>query len=70
MAKDLISQNKVILDYLKEGHGLTALEALKLCGTLRLSGRIWELRSQGHNITTKMVVRNGKRIAQDHLEQE
>lgn len=65
-----VSQSKIILAALKEGNDLTAFEALKLCGTLRLSGRIWDLRDQGYNIVTRMVIRNGKRVAQYHLVQE
>lgn len=65
-----VSQSKIILAALKEGKDLTAFEALKLCGTLRLSGRIWDLRDQGYNIVTRMVIRNGKRVAQYHLVQE
>lgn len=70
MAMDKISQNKIILAALKEGQDLTAYEALKLCGSLRLSGRIWDLRERGFNIVTRMVIRGGKRVAQYHLVQE
>ncbi len=70
MSKGTISQRKIILAYLKEGKDITAFEALKLCGSLRLSGRIWELRERGYNIKTNMVIRSGKRVAQYHLIQE
>ena len=58
MATDLSksSQCKDILEYLKEGHGITQLEALRMFGCGRLSGRIWDLRHEGHNITTRMIV--------------
>lgn len=62
-----ITQKKIILAALKDGQDLTAYEALKLCGSLRLSAHIFELREQGYNIQTNMVIRNGKRIAEYHL---
>lgn len=67
MSKKIVTEKKIILEALKNGQDLTALEALKLCGSLRLSGRIFELREQGYNIQTNMVIRNGKRIAEYHL---
>ena len=70
MSKDTISQKKIILAALKDGQDITAYEALKLCGTLRLSAHIFVLREQGYNIKTNMVIRNGKRVAQYNLIQE
>lgn len=67
MSKAIVTQKKIILAALKDGQDLTAYEALKLCGTLRLSAHIFALREQGYNIKTNMVIRNGKRIAEYHL---
>ena len=67
MSKDTISQKKIILEALKDGQDLTAYEALKLCGSLRLSAHIFALREQGYQIKTNMILRNGKRIAEYHL---
>lgn len=61
------SQTALILEYLKQHHSLTPLEALDLFGCLRLGARIAELRAQGYEIETEMVTvkRNGtvKRFA-------
>ena len=59
-----LSQNKMLLMYLKEYKSINALEALKELGSLRLAARIKDLRDQGHNITTENVrTDNGKMIA-------
>ena len=58
------SQCKEILDYLKQGNGITQLEALQKFGCGRLSARIWDLRNSGHEIKTRMAAvrnRNGKK---------
>lgn len=59
-----MSQEQIILKHLKRGATLTPLEALQLCGCLRLGGRIHDLRNKGHAIQTSMVQRNGKRVAE------
>lgn len=61
------SQNEIILKMLQDGKRVTPLTALKAAGTLRLSGRILELREK-YNIKTEMIavgVRGGikKRVA-------
>ena len=49
-----------ILRYMKtHKKGITALEALNLCGCLRLSGRIWDLRSIGYDIKSEMIAVRG-----------
>ena len=50
-----MSQNIAILEYLKSGHTLTGLEALKLFGTMKLASRISELRDEGHNIQDELI---------------
>lgn len=62
------SQNELIRKHLESGRTITALEALRLYGCLRLSGRIYELvHDKGMNIHSEMVERNGKRVAQYSL---
>jgi len=61
------SQTERILHWLRTGHKLTALQALRKFGCLRLSGRIKDLRNADWGITTRMVTRNGKRIAEYSL---
>jgi hypothetical protein len=59
-----MSQKDSILQFLKSKRSLTPLEALKRFGTLRLSGRILELRQDGHRIHTTMIdVGPDKRVA-------
>lgn len=59
------SQNKMILNYLTAGHTLTGLDAIKLFGAYRLSGRIFDLRKAGRPIQTRFIkTLTGKRIAE------
>lgn len=62
------SQCQRIIDYLATGAGLTPLVALHRFGTLRLSGRILELRQRGHHIRSTMVERHGARVAEYRLD--
>lgn len=58
-----MSQNYMILMALKKGT-LTALEALKKFGCMRLASRIYDLRCQGYEILSgKKTLNNGKSIA-------
>lgn len=50
-----MSQKSEILGYLKTKRSLTPLEALRMFGCWRLSGRILELRQDGHRIHTTMI---------------
>ena len=62
------SQNKQIARHLKDGKRITSLEALRLYGCLRLSGRIHDLRRDGLNIETRMIdTLTGKRIAEYYI---
>ncbi len=61
------SQNSQILKWLKRGRTLTPLQAFKMFGTLRLGGRILELRQRGYDISTKMVELGNKRVARYSL---
>lgn len=58
-----------ILRHLKSGNTLTAHEAAIEYGTLRLSAYIYNLRKEGHKITTKQKqMYNGKTVAEYHYE--
>lgn len=50
MDKD--SQCKMILVYMKEKGSITAKEAMKLCGCMRLAARIHDLKRKGISIKT------------------
>jgi hypothetical protein len=47
------TQNKRILEYLKEFGSITQLEALRDLGVMRLASRVSDLRSQGYNIVSE-----------------
>lgn len=63
------SQNEMILDHLRvPGNSLTPISALERFGTLRLGGRIWDLRREGHDIKTEVYITpSGKRVARYRL---
>lgn len=63
------SQNKAILEHLKIGKTITAIDALEKFGCLRLSGRIYDLRMKGWPIDKETIETDtGKRIARYFLE--
>ena len=49
------TQNIRILRHLKAGNTITALQALRLFGCLRLSARILNLKHLGYNIEGKFI---------------
>jgi hypothetical protein len=65
------TQNTAILNYLKAGNKITALKALKFFGCLRLSGRIYDLKKQGHkiqsNFTTSTYLGEVKRYKEYYI---
>lgn len=61
------SQNKQILEYLKNGNSITPIEALNLFGSFRLGARIKNLRDDGHNIITELVKDGNKKYAKYSL---
>lgn len=62
--KQPISQKAYIIAYLKQGYGITPLEALHIFQCNRLAARIRDLRRMGWHITTTMItVPSGKRVA-------
>ena len=50
-----ISQDKLIINYLKSGESLTPLDALKMFNCFRLGARIFDLKKNGHDIITKIT---------------
>lgn len=56
-----MSQEARILNYLKRGHAITPLEALRLFGCFRLGARIWDLRRAGHKIVKTLVTDEPRR---------
>ena len=63
------TQNKQVLEYLKENTGITPIHALKHLNIMRLSARIYDLRNEGHNITTTNVRHAGKTFAYYRLQE-
>jgi len=59
-----MTQRDKIRKWLKTGHRITPLAALRKYGSLRLGARIYELRGEGLNIKTDFVTRNGKTFAE------
>ena len=48
----------------REDHGITALDALREVGCMRLAARIWEIKQEGIPITRKIeATPNGRLIA-------
>lgn len=57
------TQCEAIRKHLKSGHSLTALEALRKFGSLRLGARVWELKRDGMQIVKRMVRVGEKTVA-------
>lgn len=59
-----MSQNNSILEYLKQGNSITALEALKSFQCMRLASRMNDIKNMGYEVCSQMVeTSSGKRIA-------
>ena len=70
-AESAKSQNKMILEHLNNGNTITALEALRMFGCMRLASRIFDLRERGISINKKRVcLSNGKYVTQYSLADE
>jgi len=63
MGKRKRSQSKRILQVLEMGGRLSPLQALDLCGCMRLAARIKDLRDDGHLITTAYARSGSSRFA-------
>lgn len=58
-----MSQESQILAYLKTGHVITPMSALREFGCFRLSARIYDLRDAGHDIhCDNLPVGDNKRV--------
>lgn len=62
------SQNKQVLNHLRNKGPLDPLTALRLYGIFRLGARCWDLKKSGESIVTTLVTKNGKRYAEYSLE--
>jgi len=62
-----MDQASQILAHMKAGKPITQLDAFKLFRCFRLSGRIYDLRKAGHEISATMVEKNGKWLAEYRL---
>lgn len=60
---DVLSQEARILNHLRSGKTLTAIEALQRFGCFRLAARVKDLKEEGHDIRSALVEINGKRVA-------
>lgn len=49
------SQNQAVLKHLQSGRAIEPSTALEKFGIMRLGARIWDLRRQGHLITSTLV---------------
>lgn len=49
-----MTQNDMILDYLRQNGSITQAEAISQFGCYRLGARIWELKQRGHKIIKVM----------------
>lgn len=49
------TQNQQVLEHLKAGQGITALDAQSQFGIMRLAARIADLKAEGHRIVAQKV---------------
>ena len=63
-----MSQEKLILEYLRDGNTLTPLSALRLFNCWALSSRISDLNKHGAGIKSKLIRGNGKVYAEYYLD--
>jgi len=66
----MISQNEMILAYLKAGFRITPREALDKFGCFRLGARIADLKKEGHRIESKIITQGRKHFAEYKLLKE
>ena len=55
------TQNKQILEYMRENTCITPMDALKEFGCMRLAARIADLKAAGHHIIKEFGYQKGKR---------
>jgi len=56
------SQNKMLKTILDQGTHITALDALKWIGSMRLAARVYDLKQSGYPIDKYVREEDGKRI--------
>ncbi len=61
------SQCQRILAYLRSGHTLTPIQALRKFGCFRLGARCWDLKQDGYPIKSERVRRGNKVFARYSL---
>lgn len=65
---DARSQTRILIDHLKRGEKITAMDALRICGCWRLSARIWDMRHlHGLKVKSIKIRVNDKNVAQYSL---
>lgn len=63
-----MSQNNSILEYLKQGNSITALEALKSFQCMRLASRVNDIKNMGYEVISSMIeIPSGKKVASYRL---
>lgn len=55
-----IAQKDMILRFLLDYGSITQIQAAEEFGCWRLGARIWDLKSEGHNIRTEYVTRKNR----------
>lgn len=61
------TQKAWVFAQLKKGKTITALDAFNGCGAMRLAALIYDLRNEGHPITTETVYSDTKHWAKYRL---
>jgi hypothetical protein len=65
-----MTQETMILEYLKAGNTITPLDALRLFNTMRLGARCYDLKRQGYPVKSRMIKNNGKHYAEYYLAEQ
>lgn len=58
-----MSKQEKVKNHLNKGKSITAIDALKLYGSFRLSAIIFNLRKEGMKITSEVMTKNGSNFA-------
>jgi hypothetical protein len=66
--KSTDSQTALIKGWLLNGKSITQLDALNMFGCFRLAARIANIREEGFDIVTDMIIVNDKRIANYYIQ--
>lgn len=68
--KERDSQCKTILEYMKDGHSITQIEASDKFRITRLAARVSDLRKRGYDIVSEQVGRGFGSYVRYHLAYE